>query len=180
MGYRICWLGNQVMSFIADMQSVLRLAIRILVILCVILIVVIYGGREAQKVIAKAAQEKRNQTEQVASENQKKDAQHKQEMERLRELSKSAIDDKQRRLDAMKSDHDIEPEPLKERFEDLSQIANSSTGYKKLVWEGLSEAMKEFSVLGQEYQKAASGVAEFTKHDLQQLSKGSVPTNKHC
>ncbi len=129
-----------------------RLPIRNLVIPCVILILIVYGGRKAQELIAKTAQEKRNRIESGISNSTKKEAQYEQELKSLKEFHKSGIDENQKQLDATNSGLEIDPEP-----------------YKRLVMKSGAEGMKELSVLAQEYQKAASEYTEPTKHDLQHL-----------
>jgi hypothetical protein len=151
-----------------------RLPIRNLVIPSVILILVVYGGLKAQKLIANTAQEKRNRIESGISHSTKKDTQHEQELKSLKEFYKSGIDDKQKQLDAVNSGLEIEPEPLKERLNKLGEIADSSTGYRGLVMKSWVEGMKELSAIGQEYQKAASEYKEPSKHDLQHLHESRL------
>jgi hypothetical protein len=148
-----------------------RLPIRNLVIQFGILILVFYGGQKAQKLIAKAAQEKRNRIEDDISYQKRDDAKFEQEMGSLREFSKSGIDDQQKQLDGVNLGLEIEPEPLDERFGKLSEIADSSAGYRGLVMKSMVEGLRELSVLGQEYQKAAAEVVQLSEHDLQHLNE---------
>jgi hypothetical protein len=147
----------------------IRLPIRNLVIPVVILILVAYGVHKSQKIIAKSAHEKRNRIESEISHKKKEDAQFEKELKSLKEFRKSRIDDQQEELNALNSGLEIKPEPLKERFERLSEIADSSTGYRGLITKMMVKGMKELSAIGQDYQKAASEYTEASKHDIQHL-----------
>jgi hypothetical protein len=170
VGILCAMLENIACMFRKRKDPSVRLPISNLVIPCATIVLVVYGGKIGQMRIANAVKEKRNRIESMQDPNQQKnDAQDKQELEAARKFEKSVIDEKQKQLDSIKSGHEAEPEPFKERFEKIEQIANSSDQYSRLVMKIGVEGLKELSVLGQEYQKVGSEYSEPSKHDLQAL-----------
>ena len=146
-----------------------RLPIINLVIPSGILILVLYNGQKAAKLITEASQEKGNRIEEDISDQKRNDEKFEQEITSLREVYKSGIDDRQKQLDAVNEGIEIVPEPLEERFEKMREIVDSSDGYRGLAMKSMVEALREMSALGQEYQKASTEVVRPSEHDLQHL-----------
>jgi hypothetical protein len=92
VGILCAMLENIACMFRKRKDSSVRLPISNLVIPCATIVLVVYGGKIGQMRIANAVKEKRNRIESMQDPNQQKnDAQDKQELEAARKFEKSLI-----------------------------------------------------------------------------------------